>query len=163
MLMATLIIVSIISAEQPAVEFRCDALKVDSEPGQSSCTGNVVVVRGPVLMCCDHFEAKADKDWQWESFTCSGNVRAQRFTESVWADRATFLFDKSLITLHGNPILRRGRSLMTGTRVQIDLKNDQAQVVSPRGKIAKDVDAPKPLNKTPRLVIECPISARPSF
>ena len=163
MLAVTLIIALLTAPEAPPVEFRCDSLKVDSGPGQSSCTGNVVVVRGPVLMCCDRFQAQADKNWQWESFKCSGNVRAQRFTESIWADSATFLFEKSLITLSGDPILRRGRSLMTGTSVQIDLTNDQAQIKSPRGRIAKDLDSPQLLDAPPKLTTECPIPAKPSF
>jgi len=161
--MATLLVASILTSEVPPVEFRCDALKVDSGPGQCSCKGNVVVVRGPVLMCCDAFQAQANKDWQWETFQCSGNVRAQRGNEFVWADHATFSFGESLITLNGGPLLRRGRSLMTGQRVTIDLKNDQAQVTSPRGRITQETDADKRGVDAPELRSECPIPARPTF
>ena len=166
MLATTLIIVSLLTAEStepPPVEFRCDSLKVDSGPGQSSCKGNVVVVRGPVLMCCDNFKAQADEDWKWETFTCSGNVRAQRFNEFVWSDRATFLFEQSLITLTGKPILRRGRSLMTGKLVKIDLQNDQAHVSSPRGRIMEEAQLDKSLVEPPRLSSKCPLPPKPSY
>lgn len=163
MFMVTVLIASMLTSEAPPVEFRCDALKVDSGPGQSSCKGNVVVVRGPVLMCCDRFEAQANKDWQWESFQCSGNVRAQRGNEFVWADHATFSFEESLITLNGGPLLRRGRSLMTGKRVTIDLKNDQAQVASPRGRITQENGAEQTSVTPPKLHPECPVPTRPTF
>lgn len=163
MLLTALLLTALITSEEPPVEFRCDSLRVDSGPGESSCNGNVVVVRGPVLMCCDRFEAKADTDWQWESFSCEGNVRAQRFNERVWASRASFQFEKSLITLIGEPVLQRGRSLMTGSEVKIDLKNDRAHVAAPRGRIARETDTLNSASDGPKLTTECPIPTRPNF
>ena len=45
------------STETGPLDFRCDTLRVDSKAGESLCIGNVVVIRGPVLMCCDRFKA----------------------------------------------------------------------------------------------------------
>ena len=163
MLTLTVLVASLLASEAPPVEFRCDSLKVDSAPGESSCEGNVVVVRGPVLMCCDTFQAQANKDWQWETFQCTGNVRARRGNEFVWAKTATFALEKSLITLSGSPMLRRGRSLMTGKRVTIDLKNDQAQVALPRGRITQDPQEDEQSLYAPTLRSECPLPTPPTF
>ena len=35
------------STDTSPLDFRCDTLRVDSKAGQSLCTGNVVVIRGP--------------------------------------------------------------------------------------------------------------------
>ena len=151
------------STETGPLDFRCDTLRVDSKAGQSLCTGNVVVIRGSVLMCCDQFEAHADQDWQWKSFSCRGNVKAQRFSERVWATEATFNLNDSVITLRGRPVLQRGRSLMTGTKVSIDLKSDNARITSPRGRVSKDAQTASPYPPVVKLVDKCPLPDTPEF
>ena len=151
------------STDTSPLDFRCDTLRVDSKAGQSLCTGNVVVIRGPVLMCCDQFEAQADQDWQWKSFSCRGQVKAQRFSERVWSNEATFNLKDSVITLQGSPILQRGRSLMTGSEVSIDLKSDNALITSPRGRVSKDAETASPHPPIIKLVDVCPLPDKPEF
>ena len=162
MFIATLLTL-LATADSAPLDFRCDTLEVDSKAGRSLCTGNVVVIRGPVVMCCDKFEAQAAEDWQWKSFNCRGNVQAQRLSERVWAERATFQLDDSIIILQGSPILERGRSLMTGTKVSIDLKTDQANVASPRGRVSKNVQTETPYPTITKLRDTCPLPPKPKF
>ena len=157
------IIVMVLANAQPPIDFRCDGLNVQSQSGTSTCKGNVVVSRGDVLMCCDFFEAKASTDWNWERFKCTGNVRVRRGNEFVWANKAEFNLESSVITIRGGPLLERGLSLMTGEEVRIDIKQDRAQISKPRGRISRQDPADTTAPTAPTLSKTCSIKERPDF
>lgn len=141
------------------VDFRCDNMFVYSKPNRNVCRANVVVRRGTMLICCDVFEGQADEQWTWQSFTCSGDVRAQRGIETVWADKAEFFQQRSDLILTGKPLLQRGDSVLEGERVMMNVKEDQARVIQARGRMDMGKGGSKPL---PKSVVEMPVGPLPA-
>ena len=120
-------------APEAPLDFRCDRMQVFSKPNRTLCHDNVVVRRGDLLVCCAVFEGLADEDWGWEKFVCSENVRAQRTDETMWSDRAEFVLATHELLLTGRPLLKRGKSVLSGQRVIVDVKQDHARIEKPRG------------------------------
>ena len=99
---------------------------------------NVVIRRGDLLLCCDVFEGFADASWIWERFICRDNVRAQRGVETIWADNAEFFARKNDLVLTGHPVLQRGDTQLSGSRVTLDLTENHARIGQPRGRLQPD-------------------------
>lgn len=119
------------------LDFRCD--RGDTTPDSSGrrfrCHGNVVVRRGNLMVCCNVFEGFLAEGSGWERFTCTEDVRAQRGDETMWSGKAEFIVESSDLILTGLPRLHRGKSILRGERVVIDVKNDKARVVKPHGRL----------------------------
>ncbi|OGQ78834.1 MAG: hypothetical protein A2289_11530 [Deltaproteobacteria bacterium RIFOXYA12_FULL_58_15] len=145
------------------LEFRCDGMQVLTKPSNRSlCRHNVVIRRGDLLLCCQNFEGIANADWEWQTFTCTENVRATRGTETMWADKATFVLETSELFLTGTPLLRRGKSLLSGTRIVVEVTNDRARLDNPRGVINTNKEVlPPPAPTTGTLPDTCPLPPRP--
>ena len=146
------------------IEFRCDTMKVLSNPNRSICNKNVVVRRGDLLVCCKQFTGYADKDWGWTHFSCSGDTRAQRAGEIAWSDKATFDLASSNLVLTGTPLLKRGKSYLQGTKITLNVTSDRAQVQKPRG-IMVSTPEPAPANEPTtesELPSQCPLPPRPT-
>ncbi len=169
--MREVLLFAAIAAAEPAdhkllgegtLEFRCDKMQVFTTPNRSNCRGNVLVRRGDLLVCCQVFEGFADERWQWHRFVCSEEVRAQRPGEVVWAERAEFVMATADLILTGKPRVHRGANVLEGSRVVIDVKNDDAHIDNPRVRIAttRDGPAPEPATSGP-LPPVCPISPTP--
>ena len=148
------------------IDFRCDAGRVETDPNRSHCTGRVIVRRPDVLLCCDTMVGDADKDWQWKSMTCSGNVRVQHGSEWVWAKKAVFNPTSSAITLTGDPVVQRGRSVIAGDVVTVLIERDQAMVERPIGRVQNAQTEVRPLPEFTRispLPEKCPLPAGPKL
>ena len=146
------------------LDFRCDNMQVFSKPNRTVCQANVVVRRGDLLLCCVTFEGFADDAWGWQRFICTENVRARRIDEIMWSDRAEFVLATNELFLTGRPLLKRGKSLLEGERVVVDIKDDHARVEKPRGHFeAANAAAPEP--PLPALVgplpMTCPLLPPP--
>jgi lipopolysaccharide export system protein LptA len=120
---------------QGPIDFRCDGMQVFSKPNRVHCTGNVVVRRRDVLLCCEIFDDVADDNWQWQKFTCTDDVRAQRPDELMESDEAVFVLGSSDLVLTGRPRLQRAQNLLAGERIVVDVKTNEAQIEKPRGRI----------------------------
>ena len=118
------------------LEFTCKRMRIESEPTyRVICLEDVVVLRGDLLVCCDRFEGFADDQQAWQRFTCTEGVRAQRGDENMWSERADFDVESSELTLTGKPRLHRGKSILEGSRIVVDVRNDRARVENPRGRL----------------------------
>ncbi len=124
------------------IEFRCDNMTIKSEPNRNVCSGRVVLRRGTMLVCCNNFEGVADARWQWQRFVCTGDVRAFRDLETVWADKAEFFVADNDLVLTGHPVLHRGASLLEGERVTMNIQENYARVLKPRGRMGTNRAAP---------------------
>lgn len=124
-----------VGGEQGPIDFRCDGMQIFSKPNRVECKGNVVVRRRDILLCCETFEGFGDEKWQWEKFTCSGDVRGQRPDELMESDFAVFVLGTNDLVLTGRPRLQRGKSLLAGERILVNVKTNQAQIEKPRGRI----------------------------
>ena len=147
------------------LEFRCDGMEVLREPNRTLCRGNVVARQGNMLLCCDHFEAVADDQWQWTSLRCTDGVRAARGDERMWSERAELNLIKSTITLTRNPWLQRGTSLLRGDQITVTLAGDHANITNPRGVVidpkSQRAVALNPPSLQGALPITCPLPAGP--
>ncbi|MEE8408054.1 MAG: LptA/OstA family protein [Myxococcota bacterium] len=117
------------------LDFRCNSMQIKTKPNRTVCRDDVVVRRGNLLVCCNVFEGYATNDWGWERFVCIDEVRAQRGDETMWADKAAFDVETSALVLTGRPRLHRGKSILEGKRIVIDVENDRARIEQPRGRL----------------------------
>jgi lipopolysaccharide export system protein LptA len=158
---AVIALLALVSSEAPAMaslkgseeplDFRCDNMQVFSKPNRTVCKANVVVRRGDLLVCCVTFEGFADDAWGWQRFVCSENVRARRADETIWSDKAEFVLETNELVLTGRPRLARGKSVLEGERVVVDVKTDHARIEKPRGRFAS-ANAPTPTPVPPAIV-----------
>ncbi len=154
-----------LSAQGP-LDFRCDGMQVHSKPNRTVCSGNVVVRRSDVVLCCQEFEGIADEHWQWQRLLCKGDVRAQRGEETMWAEQAEFMPGSGDLVLTGHPSVKRGASLILGDEVAVNINEDRARIKRPRGRIAKEEQSGKPLptaggkGDPQPLPASCPVPAR---
>lgn len=151
-----------IGGEQGPIDFRCDGMQIFSKPNRVECKGNVVVRRSDILICCELFEGFGDDKWQWEKFTCKNDVRGQRPDELMESDYAVFVLGTNNLVLTGRPRLQRGKSLLAGERIVVDVKTNEAQIEKPRGRIEQadtKIDAsvlPPQIDET-HLPSTCPV------
>jgi lipopolysaccharide transport protein LptA len=164
MIGSLILLVTMATAEPTPISFRCDNMEVTQNPARSHCRGNAIARQENILICCEAFVTKADKDWQWQSLHCVGNVRAKRGEELAWANEAIFKVNEGLLTLEGNPILQRGKSLMRGEQIIIENKRNKASILKPTG-----IMHHTPAKKTPSLSKTsdalpgtCPLPPRPT-
>lgn len=152
------------SAQTGPIDFVCEHMQLLSNPNRAICRERVVVRRGELLLCCEHFEGYMNDKGGWERLVCSNKVRAQRHGELMWADRATFVLAINDLILTGRPRLQRGRSVLAGERIVIDTEREQAQIEQPRGRLepaSEEVPDPAELPLTGALPRECPVPAAP--
>ncbi len=154
--------------EQGPLDFRCDNMQVLTKPNRTTCTGNVIVRRTDILVCCRRFEGIANDKWEWERLICHEDVRAKRGEELMWSDRAEFMPDTADLLLTGRPVLQRGQSLLEGETVVVNIEEDRARVTKPRGTIGpEELSGTKPPvappSKSPEgpLPLTCPVGAPP--
>src|SRR5689334_20108506 len=106
--------VALLAPSEGAIEFRCDAMQVNTSPNRSICENNVVLRRGNLLLCCNRLEGEADAQWNWQRYECKGDVRSLRNNELTWSDFSEYLFATNDLIMTGNPFLRQGTSLLAG-------------------------------------------------
>jgi lipopolysaccharide transport protein LptA len=153
-------------SQQGPLDFRCDAMQVYTKPNRTVCTGNVVVRRSDLLVCCDKFEGVANDDWQWQKLVCVDDVRAQRGEETMWSDRAEFEPNTSDLVLTGRPMVKRGQSIIEGDKVTVNVKDDRARVTKPRGRLetgeleADKKPAAAPADSTKPVPATCPLPVK---
>lgn len=153
-------------AKRRPVDFRCDAMDVLTKPNRTICRGNVVIRRPDLTLCCEHFEGLADAEWQWRRLVCSRDVRARRGNEVMWAKQAEFDPQTDNLQLTGTPLLQRGKSLLAGDRIVVDVRRDRARIEAPQGRIAADARVALPKHAPPEslqtpLPERCPIPPPP--
>jgi lipopolysaccharide transport protein LptA len=150
-------------ADQEApLEYRGDTMQVLTQPNRVVLRGNVVVRRGPLMLCCETFEGLADEKWGWQRFVCTEEVVAQRGDETMWASRAEFMLETSDLILTGQPLLERGKSYLEGTRIVVDTERDRARVEKPRGRIhsaREPISVREPPTPGKELPATCPLPA----
>jgi len=148
--------------QQGPIDYRCDGMQIFSKPNRVVCTGNVVMRRRDVLLCCERFEGVADDKWQWDKFTCTTDVRGQRPDELMESDDAVFVLGTNNLVLTGRPRLQRGTSLLAGEKIIVDVQTNEAHIEKPRGRIEQ---ADSKIDKTPlapqvdekQLPATCPV------
>lgn len=153
------------SMPQGPIEFRCDKLEVRSKPEHRQiCRGHVIVRRDDLLLCCTTLTGESSADWALQQIVCTGDVRLKRANQTVWSDAARYDVARGEIWLGGAPLLERDGSQLTGEQIIINLSQEHARVVRPRGQLA-GMAAPSlpPSSSTQASVLPraCPIGPRP--
>jgi len=119
-----------------------------------------VIKRGELWVCCAKLEGLLDDEGVWQRLICTGDVRAWRLDELMWADVATYERTTNLLTLTGRPLLQRGRSVLAGERIVVDTKVERAQVEKPRGRL-EQVKATPPAGTAAPAAPAAPAPASP--
>ncbi len=149
------------SKKEEPIPFRCDRMAMDGKNYSVSCQGNVLIKYDTLLLCCDTFSARANKDWEWQTLDCKGRVRAYMDDRWLWGDEGRYLVGDEKLEISGDPLLKQGRSWFTGSKVEVYSKTQTVQLIKPRGTLARDVDTGKrPKVNAKKLPATCPIPFR---
>ncbi len=149
------------SAKEEPIPFRCDRMSMDGKNYTVSCRGNVLIKYDSLLLCCDTFTARANKDWEWQSLDCQGRVRAYMDERWLWGDSGHYSVGEEKLEISGNPLLRQGRSWFTGSKVNVYSKTQTVQLEQPRGTLARDISVGQtPKVNAKKLPVTCPIPFR---
>lgn len=144
------------------IDFRCDSMQIFTDPHRVLCRTNVVVRRANLFICCDQLEGYSNAKGDWERLVCRNRVRAQRGDEIMWSKQATFVTALHDLVLTGQPILRRGQSILSGERIVVDTKHDRAHVEKPTGRVQQaPAAALPPLPLEGPLPDQCPMTEAP--
>jgi lipopolysaccharide export system protein LptA len=132
-------------------------MQVLTKPNRTICIGNVVFRRGPTLVCCQRFEGFANDQWDLERGVCTEDVRARRGEELMWSDKADYTAASGELVLTGRPLLRRGQSLIEGERVIAHVREEQAKIDKPRGRVVSETEGASPRQAPPPKASEGPL------
>lgn len=122
-------------------------LEIDLEKKVGRASGDVVIEREDVVVCCDEAEAKYSGE-RIERVTCRGDVVIVRPDGTkARADVAVFVAERDAVTLFGKAKVYAPDATLAGERIVYDIARDKLTV---EGKASKFSFAPKGAPK-PRL------------
>lgn len=125
-------------------------IRVDLKRRVGVATGDVVISRDDVTVCCDRAEAVYDEQ-RIRKVTCKGRVVIVRpdGTKAA-ADEAVFEADANAVTLAGRARVWTADANLTGARIVYDIAEDTLSVVGGGSRFAFDPKgAPPPKDLRP--------------
>ena len=110
-----------------------------------------VVLTGDVDITQDNLRLRAarttvaytnDGELRIQRIDATGGVTITRNAESARGDVANYDFNRRIITLVGNVVLRRGADVSNGARLVIDLDSGQSAFVGTNGGVSRPGSVP---------------------
>lgn len=127
-------------------------LEIDLEKKIGRASGDVVIEREDVIVCCDEAEAQYSQQ-RIERVTCRGDVVIVRPDGTkARADVAVFVADQDAVTLFGKAQVYAPDAMLSGDRIVYDIGRDKLSVegkgsrfaFEPKGKKAPPLRACPP-------------------
>ncbi|WND03729.1 LptA/OstA family protein [Temperatibacter marinus] len=111
--------------EQP-FDVTADTLEVRQKEGWALFKGLVQVTQGGLLMKADEIRVFYDKESLEDNpeinrLDAKGRIQFTSASESIAAERAIYDVEKRLVTMLGNIVIKRGESVLQGSRLELDL------------------------------------------
>jgi lipopolysaccharide transport protein LptA len=121
------------------IHFDCGAaMDIFNKENRTLCRGGAWIKRDDFTIRCNMLEVLTDDKHNPKRFTCVENVSLQTADGQSKSEKAEYDAEKELLTLTGNPSLKRGDSLVRGETIIYDLKNERLRIFKPRGALAPD-------------------------
>jgi len=89
--------------------------------------GDVVVTDVRVVIKSDQMTALFSTNNQPEMITAVGNVTIDQEDRKATCERATYSVKSGLLVLTGNPVVRRGQEVMSGSRIIFSRDDDKVK------------------------------------
>jgi len=120
--------------DAPAFEIKAQTLVVDDTSREAHFEGEVVARRGDWVMTCRALNATYD-----EAGTLTGVVATGPVTltgPEVWVEAARARYERATdtVTLEGEPTLRRGKSVLKGSQMKVNLSTRRVEVTQAKGR-----------------------------
>ncbi len=136
-----------IAPDRPVEMSAKGGLQIDLEKKIGTATGDVVIQRDDVVVCCDEAEAQYSEK-RIDRVTCRGDVVIVRPDGTkARADVAIFVAEKDAVTLFGKARVYAPDATLSGERIVYDIKRDKLMVEGKQSRFefvpAKGVAAPK--------------------
>lgn len=110
------------------VDIKSDKLEIQSEKKTASFTGNVRAKWGKLHFFCDKMSVTYTEKGTIVQLTAQGNVRVHRSGAKATANRATLHAPTGIISLEGNPTLKKDSNTLRGKRIEINLHSGSIEV-----------------------------------
>lgn len=110
------------------IEFTADNLSVDQKTGHATWSGNVVIAQGDMRLAADNVTVTyaAGGQQRISALTAAGNVTLVNGKDAAEAKKADYNVDTGVVVLTGDVILTQGASVLSGERVDVDLRTGRA-------------------------------------
>jgi lipopolysaccharide export system protein LptA len=121
------------------IEIEASTLEVLQNQQKAIFSGNVIATQGAVTMRSQTMtvfyksgsgENAGGLSSGISKLEVAGNVRLNTPTESAEGNTGSYNVDAGLITLNGNVLLKRGKNVIKGDRLEYNVKSGKSQVVS---------------------------------
>lgn len=120
-----------IRADQSApVEIVADSLKVTQENGQAVFSGNVRVTQGTMKLAAAQAEVLYDgpNRSKISKLHATGGVTLVSPTDAAESQEATYDVVAGTVVMTGKVVLTQGENVMSGNRLQVDLRSGTGQM-----------------------------------
>ena len=111
------------------VNVTAQTLTVDEGKATAVFTGDVLVVQGQMRLQADEVKvlyatgaSRIDRLW------ATGNVVLVNADDAARADRAEYVIDEGIVTMHDNVVLTQGEAVFTAARFSTDLTEGLGQL-----------------------------------
>ncbi len=118
------------------IDISADSMEVRQSERVANFMGNVVAVQGDMTLKADTvkvFYSLDDKNSQTtriDRIDAAGSVNIQSPRESATGNWGIYDVGRELLTLGGAVTLKRGETLVKGSRLELDLKTGKSRMVS---------------------------------
>jgi lipopolysaccharide export system protein LptA len=112
------------------VEITADKLNVNQESGKAVFSGSVLVGQGTMRLKAEQVEvqyAKGDRT-KISQLVATGGVTLVSETEAAEAQQAVYDVPAGTVVLTGNVLLTQGENVMSGNRLNVDLRTGSGQM-----------------------------------
>lgn len=114
-----------------AINVSADAFEGDMQTKVGTYTGNVIVIQADCKLRADKVVAEASKGNDLDRMTADGNVVFNSSSGTAIGDHGVYDLDPNkTITLTGKVVLTKGKDVMKGTRLVVDMDTGLAHLTA---------------------------------
>jgi lipopolysaccharide export system protein LptA len=118
------------------INIAADSMEVRQSERVANFKGNVVAVQGNLTMKADavkvfySVEKESGTTTKIDRIDAQGNVHLDAPNESATGNWGIYDVGRELVTIGGTVMLKRGETLIKGSRLELDLKTGKSRMVS---------------------------------
>ena len=118
------------------IKIDADSMEVRQSEKIANFKGNVVAVQGDLTMKADtvkvfySLEKQDGTTTKIDRIDAQGNVHLESPNESATGNWGIYDVGRELVTIGGTVMLKRGETLIKGSRLELDLKTGKSRMVS---------------------------------
>ena len=127
-----------LKSSKSKLTYHCDEITMLNRENRIQCRGHAVVKRDDLTIKCDILEVITDDKHNPKRVLCMENVFMKTADGESKSEKAEYDAEKEVVTLSGNPKLKRGDSEIAGETIIYDIKNERLRVKQGKGTVAPE-------------------------